>query len=376
MNKPTYARARLWTGIVGVGITVVLCLAALIGGWPQALLGAEPRDLLAAVGPLVLLLTGIGLLLLPIELIGGWWLPRRFGREAPSLGAFAASWLRAQLVLTQLGVVQGLALLAAGRWGGAPAALLVVAAGALLLLAFQLPFARWITGLVAHRQRDPEGRTLQVLDTTDSAFSGGFTGLRGIPVVPRRWLEELDAPARDALLRRRDSVRSSGERGWALLVGLAWNLAGLGLASQLPGAGVTTLAELAATGAGFTLWTFLGLLLLPAPSRAATFAADGRTEAAGREDLARALRQLDAWQDDEPERSAGLESVFHPVPSLGSRLRRLAEPGATVGRRARGLWNLARASLVLAHLGLSPLPRLVHGCVGRPELWVYLPTDG
>ena len=39
-------------------------------------------------------------------------------------------------------------------------------------------------------------------------------------------------------------------------------------------------------------------------------------------------------------------------------------------------WHLARTALYLSHAGLSLLPRAVHCNAGRPELWVYLPSDG
>ena len=79
-------------------------------------------------------------------------------------------------------------------------------------------------------------------------------------------------------------------------------------------------------------------------------------------------------QDDEPDRSAQLESIFHPIPSVRRRIRALTSPQRS--DPAGGAWNLARTALYLSHTGLSLLPRAVHCNVGRPELWVYLPTDG
>ena len=101
--------------------------------------------------------------------------------------------------------------------------------------------------------------------------------------------------------------------------------------------------------------------------------------------LANALARLDRWQDDEPERSPGVESVFHPIPSLAGRLRALERPHATraelasdppLSAPALSTWHLARTALVLSHAGLSLLPRAVHCNAGRPELWIWLPADG
>ena len=159
-----------------------------------------------------------------------------------------------------------------------------------------------------------------------------------------------------------------------VVLAVAWNTFGFLLASLLPGAGVTTVAQLLTTALGFTLWTFLGLLLLPTASRRATVAADAAfvQDEATQVGLSEAVHTLDGLQDDEPERSPGLESIFHPVPSAGNRLRALAKREAM----DPGPWHLARTALFLSHAGLSLLPRAVHCNVGRPELWVYLPTDG
>ena len=118
----------------------------------------------------------------------------------------------------------------------------------------------------------------------------------------------------------------------------------------------------------------MGLLVLPTPSRSATRAADVAVavDDAARARLEEAVRTLDQLQDDEPERSPGLESVFHPVPSVSSRIRALASGKG----RSAGAWHLARTALYLSHAGLSLLPRAVHCNAGRPELWVYLPSDG
>ena len=129
--------------------------------------------------------------------------------------------------------------------------------------------------------------------------------------------------------------------------------------------------------AGFNTYLILSslLLLLPTPSRRGTKAADARLlsglEGRDRELFSETLRALDQLQDDEPERSPSIESVFHPIPSLGSRRRALDEP-------ATGLapWHVARTAIYLSIAGMNPLHRLVHCNVGRPDLWVFLPADG
>jgi hypothetical protein len=119
----------------------------------------------------------------------------------------------------------------------------------------------------------------------------------------------------------------------------------------------------------------VGLLILPTPSRAATRRADARLvselEENDRRLFAATLGTLDRLQDDEPERPASVESIFHPIPSLESRRRALDEPSPGLAP-----WHVARTAIYLSIAGMNPLHRLVHCNVGRPELWVFLPADG
>ena len=215
---------------------------------------------------------------------------------------------------------------------------------------------------------------MRFLEGRDPGFSGGFSGPAGTLVLPARWARCLTPEALAVLIDRRLGILRSGAWWRTLVLAALWNALGFLLASLLPGAGVQTVAELVTTALGFTLWTFAGLLVLPTPSRRATVAADARAAGDGeaRRHLIEAIARIDRLQDDEPERSPGLELVFHPVPSVARRERALAGPPPP----GPGAWHLARTALYLAHAGLSLLPRLVHCNAGRPELWVYLPADG
>lgn len=80
-------------------------------------------------------------------------------------------------------------------------------------------------------------------------------------------------------------------------------------------------------------------------------------------------RLLDELQDGEPMRPALVETLFHPIPSVQTRLD---------GPRAQGrigYWDAARTSVYLSLAGLGLLSRAVHCNCGRPSLWVFLPTD-
>lgn len=370
-SSTTYARARLWVGISGVGTFVVLAAALLAFEVPQRLLGSAGGGPIEDATALFAALGLAAIVALPFDLLGGYVLPRRFGRSSDGFALFAARWLRGVLVLLALSTLCGALLLAAGRVADRPGALatFVLLSGAALL--FQEPLARLIGGL--RRAGSTQDGVIE-LRGTDPGFSGGFTGTSATLVLPSSWREQLDPAEVELLVERRREILRSGawRRGLALAMG--WNAFGFTLASLLPGAGVSTVAELVTTALGFTLWTFLGLLVLPTPSRRATEVADAGV-AADPERSARlvgAVRSLDRMNEDEPERSAGLESIFHPVPSVATRRRALEGPRAS----GRSAWHLARTALFLSHVGLSLLPRVVHCNAGRPELWVYLPADG
>ncbi|MFO0096070.1 MAG: hypothetical protein ACK54K_17410 [Gemmatimonadaceae bacterium] len=124
-----------------------------------------------------------------------------------------------------------------------------------------------------------------------------------------------------------------------------------------------------------TLWGFLGVLVLPTPSRAAVYATDAAAaRQVGVSGVRTSIELLDRWQDDEPTRPVNVERIFHPVPGRANRLSRLAAP-APGGLGALHAHHLARHALWLGWGALSPMSRLVHCNVGRTALWAMLPGD-
>ncbi|MFT4542839.1 MAG: hypothetical protein ACI835_005308 [Planctomycetota bacterium] len=379
MEFTTYARARLWTGIVGVGTIVLLATALLAFEVPTLLLEGRGGTLGADAVLLFTVLAIGAFVVLPFDILGGFKLPSRFGRPVLTARRFAAAWFRGVLVLLTVSTVNGVVLLAAGRAGGRPAALAGFVTISLLMVVLQEPIARLVGGLrrvpsnrIAKLTTDT--RRIVLLHGTDPGFSGGFTGLSAKLVLPEHWFRLLKPRELSLLLERRKHILRSGAWRRALTLAVTWNAFGFLIASLLPSAGVGSVSELVTTILGFTLWTFFGLLVLPTPSRRATLSVDSvvAPDEPSRELLGEAVKVLDDLQDGEPERSPGLETIFHPVPSVANRMRALLEPVS----RSRGAWHLARTALYLSYAGVSLLPRAVHCNVGRPELWVYLPTDG
>ena len=118
-----------------------------------------------------------------------------------------------------------------------------------------------------------------------------------------------------------------------------------------------------------TLWAFVGLLLLPTASRSAVFAADQAAAAKGC-DVAGWIRRFPEITGEDGNAKTVLQRVFYPIPSARERLHWLgAAPSLPV------LGSVARTNLFLSLATLTLLGRCVHCNVGRPELWVFPPSD-
>ncbi len=361
----TYARARLWLGISGVGFFVVASASALYFDVARR---AFPGK--SSVTAILITLALYVALSIPGDLLGGYVLPTRYQRTTISFGAYLRSWLQGVVCQSlTMAVCALLILLVASRFGTL-AGLSTFALLMLCLLLGQLVLAGLVGGLTQIDARQ-EGVTYQ---STDPAFVGGFVGFPGAEklVFPAAWVNGLPADIVAMQRARRLGALRTGARTRGLVLALVWNLAGFALASQLPRAGLSTPVGLINTALWFTLWSFVGLLLLPTFNRPGVLEADrfALSQGFAFETMARGISALDRLQDDEPDRSRWVERVFHPIPSVESRLQALR-----AGTSARGAWQGARVTLYLSWAGLGFLSRAVHCNVGRPELWVLFPGD-
>lgn len=390
----TYARSRLWLGISGVGLIVVISTFLLISGWPLKLLSdsrtlgaADLYGLLAMICFLIVTMT-------PLDLLGGYLLPNRSRPSTIKLSSFLKSWVRGVVVQATFFLLAGLFILVMGRSLGLAGSCLAI----FLIGVFQVAFQSQLSRLVASLPKEIDQKIqpnsaidsalaltsrwgwesipVFAVDNDDTGFTGGVVGLPGFEriIVPGGLTAKL-APEQFAVTvaRRLESIQT-GSRTRGLVVAFVWVLLGFSLSASVPGAGVTSVGELAMTCCGFTLWTFLGLLTLPTLSRQASYAIDGKLLSklaqhdVPPETLHTALRAIDQLQDDEPERSALIETIFHPVPSVENRRNETVNSVPIA-------WHAARMTLFLSWSCMGMLPRAVHCNVGRPELWVMLPTD-
>ncbi len=210
-----------------------------------------------------------------------------------------------------------------------------------------------------------------VVEHDDIGFTGGVIGLGKNTkiVLPKAWLSFATEELATAIARRALAV-STGSYTRGLSLAFVWNIVGFLLCTFLPGAGLASVAGLVTTMCGFTVWSFFGLLMLPTISRNASLQIDQTLVQLGMplELVSNTASTMDQLQDDEPERPPLVETLFHPVPSVQGRTRQ-----ETV--RGFAAWNVARTALFFSWACLGFLSRSVHCNLGRPELWMLLPTD-
>ena len=386
-SAPGYGRARLWLGMSGVGTMVVLAMVGLAYGLPARLLPAADKPLGSQIAALAGFVLAYAAVHLPFDLFGGYLLPRRYGRRHLPLGVFCGRLARGVGVHSMLMLLTAVVLLLAGRAGGAAGVIAAAVALIVTLLQGRIALAAALAPLDVtpslpladdepHPADTPVADALPTFmgESDDEAFTGAVLGVTRpqLHLLPMRWRESLDPEAFAVAVRRRQMAVQTG--GWwrGRMLALGFTLAGIVLAAIVIGDRRLGTAEgIVSFSLVFTLWSFLGLLTLPTPSRRGVAEVDQALLAAGcrRDAMARTIEMLDDFQDRERQRSSLVEVIFHPVPSVQSRLRGPRAAGTA------GCWDAARSAVYLSVTGLGLLGRAVHCNCGRPSLWAFLPVD-
>jgi hypothetical protein len=138
---------------------------------------------------------------------------------------------------------------------------------------------------------------------------------------------------------------------------------------------LNSFAGLVTLSAAFTLWSFLGLLVLPLFSHYGVYEADRLALACGvgQELLLEVIAKIDAELEDEQDRTVAVDTIFHPVPTIAYRLQALEQKQQI--NQGMAAWQAARYAVFLSAIGLGLLSRAVHCNAGKPELWAMLPAD-
>ncbi len=364
----SYARARLYLGISCVGMWTVVSALALLFRLPGRILSESTLWSLADVTQLVSVILLYAFLQGAFDLFGGFVLPKEYGRYTPTLSGFLLHWFRGAALHGALLLLVGLILLGSARLGGIWLALLVFLLLNVGLIYGQGLLARLIGGLGVRREED-----YALLQSPYPHLTGGVAGFDAVVLVPKRWHDIFDSETFNLLVKRKQELIRRGSRRYGLFAALLWNTLGFVLAYIAAG-GTASVAGLVSFSLWSTLWAFLGVLVLPTLSRRAVFQGDVLAVSSGQEArlLTDALKTLDRDQDDEFRRGQAVETVFHPIPSVARRIEKLETRDAPPNLAT---WHVARTALYLSWANVSLLSRAVHCNIGRPEVWVFLPSD-
>ena len=373
-----YGRARLWLGISAVGSLVTLCTLGLSFDIARMVQQRVDSDTLGTLAALLLFVLAHAAIQLPFDLFGGYLLPRHFGRSHLPLGSYLLGLARGVAAHSTLLFFAAVTILLAGRFGG----LAGVAAAGLVLILLLLVGRVAIASLMARLELTPSQPTsssadhlpIYVARSRDEGFTGGVLGVLKPQayVLPEKWSEVLGPEELEVVVTRRSLAVKTGSWMRGRAMALVFTIVGLVLAAWLVGpSDLGTAGGTIAFSLWFTLWSFVGLLLLPTFSRRGVIEVDELAHAEGcaSEAFCTATRVLNDLQDGETDRSSLVETVFHPIPSVRNRF---AGPRIHGGI---GFWDAARTAVYLGMAGLSLLGRAVHCNCGRPSLWVFLPTD-
>lgn len=376
---PGYGRARLWLGISGVGTIVTLATVALTFGVNATFMPPGANGFGAQFAGLLGFVALYMLIQLPFDFLGGYWLPKSYGRSYPPLGNFIVDLLRGAAAHGVLLLGSATLIMVAGEYAGRIGMVVAGMFAALCLLQVRKQIASIMSRLdigVESPKSGSSAEKLQVIDVRcdDEGFTGGITGVfqPRAQLFPARWREVLESEGARLAIARRSLAVKSGSWMRGRVVALSFTAVGLIFASLLvPTVDLGTASGTIQFSLWFSLWSFLGLLTLPTLSRRGVIEIDERVQSEGYPvSLMRTVTErLDRLQDGEPARPTLVETIFHPVPSVENRLE------GPRSHQVTGYWDAARTSIYISAAGVGLLGRAVHCNCGRPSLWVFLPTD-
>jgi len=382
-----YGRDRRRLGVAYVGSIVLAASYLLSSGLVTNWFGSIDANFRIYLQNMLLFFCTFATLSLPLDLIG-FSIEKKYARTDVSAGTYAKQLIPAIIAHTIMYVaIAAVSSLVAQKYGipGLMLFLVLLCTAALSLQNRAVNIYTHVTytqpGSDLLRMR-PVGEEYQagliVADTNDNGFTGGIVGLPGWEyiVIPKLWLSSLSPYELRAELLRRYAIIASGGRNRGIALALVFTLAGILLAilvtSQLYRLPLYSSAGQITMSLCYTIWSFIGLLVLPYSARLGVYEADrlaieNGTEADSMHSL---FEKINSYLEDEPDRPQIVETIFHPVPTVQNRTQRLSSPTTSVGA-----WNSVRYAIAISPLGLGLLNRAVHCNAGRPALWAMPPAD-
>lgn len=361
-NIKTYAQARLQMGITTVGFWVIICSLALWLDLPEIFANwSFSKTLLTLLGGYILISA-------PFDLIGGYLLPKQYGRWSEPFTSWLSSWARgvsAQAVLMYFSAL--------GLWAVLQASQSVsIWLGGVILLQLLFAIGQTVIATIVGQFNSTDAHN--IWQSNDIGFTGGIS-LLGQSTLPEHWQENLSHHEWEWITKRRDFIKQSGASLWGAMGAIIFNTLGVWVVISVSQLQFITPVDWVTVVLGMTLWAFLGILVLPSLSQQAILAIDRQcpnTTAAHS-----LIKTLDSFQDEEPSRHPWIQRIFHPLPSVEQRLENLKQQShQATSSKLFVFWHIARRMLFYSWPMMNLLNRAVHCNVGRPDCWVFLPSEG
>lgn len=374
----SYAKARLLLGISNVGFWVVVSVVILANSvTPQG------RLFLADYSAVQVVLLSLGVYMGAsafFDYLGGYLLPTRYQKITLSVGQCLVGWVKGVWVqglcmgACSIALIYGFTV-----FQSLPVRLVCVALLQVLFAVFQPVIARGVGRFKLAPSNNNGGQ--KIWYSYDPGFTGGVS-MMGDVILPGHWQQAFKPPQLAWLIARRRLLKASGMH-WAGIAGaILFNTLGVGVTLGWGQLDFSVPSQWLVLVSGITLWSFLGVLVLPPVSQYAALCLDAKTTSTSVESATisatdtgfdpTVFYSLDALQDNEPERSRWIQRIFHPLPSVAQRLYNHQSGQQPVW----GLWHVARQALFLSWPLFGLLSRGVHCNIGRPDLWVFLPCEG
>ena len=373
----TYARSRLWVGILSVGTWVLLSITLLfsIERIPESLRSLSlPESILTFIGMYFLIS-------IPFDFVGGYLLPKKYERSKQNLFSFITSYIRGVFyhgsILFLIAFIL-LNLLKAFDFSQVLLPLLLTIFFIQILFAlFQAQIANLLSNFKVSNSSDVI-QSYEVWESSDIGFTGGIPFLSKKSIIPKYWIENISPDEIQLLLNRRAFLKEKHSHLLGIFGAILFNLCGAAIGyggCLFTGITLSThgyLSFLLVWASSVSLCSFIGLLFLPSYSQKATLFGDHSWKKEERNKITHLIENLDAFQDKEPSRQPQIQKIFHPIASVDLRMQALQNDQEI----SRGAWHIARYTLFFSWSILSFMGRAVHCNVGRPNLWVFLPSDG
>ena len=287
--SPGYGRARLWLGISAVGTFVTLSALGLALDAPGRI---QPRIDSTTLGQFLGLLGFVliyAAIQLPFDLLGGYLLPKRYGRDHPPLARYLVGLTRGVIAHAALLFLAAASIMLAGRFGGIAATVMTGLLICLCLLRGRVALAALLAPLeltTSEPSSAQAGDHLQIAlaQSPDEGFTGAVVGVfrPSFHILPARWREVLGPEGLKIEVRRRSLAVKTGSWWRGRLLAVLFTLAGLAAAAWLVGAvKLGTASGTIEFSLWFSLWSFLGLLTLPTLSRRGVIEVDERGTSRG-----------------------------------------------------------------------------------------------